>query len=281
MILNKPLPVESIDNLRGRIVRLLRKPVKTSSKTDQLSLDLSATNHDEEINHPNKNIFEFLNFITDAVPDGDVYLFGGVIRDLALSGRRGFNSDIDLVVEGNWSGFISYLDSLNAYKNKFGGYRLFVDGWPVDIWSAKETWAIKQGYIEYKGVSSLLDTTVLNWDAILMNWRTKMFLHKPNYFEELNERYIDIVLEENPNPLGMLVRVFRHIIYKDAKILSDRVVRYLHRSSQIYSYDVVSDSENVSYGDRVITKEFYMLFYDRVINKNESNIEFFQKNNLI
>ncbi len=130
-------------------------------------------------------IAEFLDFITAALPDGDVYLFGGVLRDLALLGNKGFDSDIDLVVEGNWHDCARYLESYGAAKNKFGGFRLSVDGWPIDIWNARETWAIKQGLVEYRSIFSLTETTVLNWDAILMNWRTRLFIHRPNYLERL------------------------------------------------------------------------------------------------
>ena len=170
----KPQAVESAENLRDRVDRLFRKSVKSIKRVNQLSLDLStAINDESKVDYPSQSVGNFLNLISDAMPNGNVYLFGGVLRDLALLGRKGFNSDIDLVVEGDWSHFVSYLQSLKAHKNKFGGYRLMVDGWPIDIWNAKETWAIKQGFVLYKGIASLTDTTVLNWDAILMNWRTR------------------------------------------------------------------------------------------------------------
>ena len=162
MLLAKPQPVESIKNLRERVSRLLRATVKSSMNVDQLALDLHPTNDEAITENPRESITGFLNFVTDAIPNGDVYLFGGVLRDLALLGRKGFNSDIDVVVEGNWEQFVSYLDSLKAHKNKFGGYRLTIGGWPVDIWNASETWAIKRGLVRYNGIASLTETTVLN-----------------------------------------------------------------------------------------------------------------------
>ena len=194
------------------------------------------------------------------MPDGDVYLFGGVLRDLALFGKKGFNSDIDLVVEGNWSHFVSYLDSLHAHKNKFGGYRLSIAGWPVDIWSAKETWAIKHGFIQYKGISSLTETTVLNWDAILMNWRTKNFIHREDYFKEINLRFLNINLEDNPNPLGMAVRVFRHLYLKDAEKISKAAVKYLSNCTKKYTFEEIKNSEITSYRDSVIDLKLYKFF---------------------
>lgn len=257
----KPKPVGSIENLRDRVERLLYDSVKSPKNQDQLSLDLTgASATAQKINYPGNNIAEFLNFITAAMPDGDVYLFGGIIRDIALLGRRGFNSDIDLVVEGNWTHFVTYLESLNAKKNKFGGYRLMVGEWPVDIWNAKETWAIKQGLVQYKGIASLTETTVLNWDAILMNWRTRSFIYRKNYFEDMRSRTLDIVLEDNPNPLGMFIRVLRHLCLKNAEKISPAAARYLAKNTKNYSYDEIKSFEINSYNNSMIELPIYRFF---------------------
>jgi hypothetical protein len=212
------------------------------------------------IKYPSKDIAEFLDFLSDAMPDGDVYLFGGVLRDLALLGARGFNSDIDLVVEGSWNNCVNYLESLGARKNKFGGYRLEVAGWPVDIWNARETWAIKQGLVSYRGIASLIETTVLNWDAILMNWRTKIFICRESYLDEIRARILDVELEENPNPLGMAVRVFRHFCQKDARKITPSAASYLANCAKTFSFSDIRNSEIGSYGNSVIESAVYDFF---------------------
>ncbi len=260
---NKPNPVKSIENLRSRVDRLFRQPAKRSNVRSQLTLDLSlALSYESLINNPNRNVAEFLDFITDAVPDGDVYLFGGVIRDLALLGRNGFNSDIDVVVEGNWSNCVTYLEYLGAHKNKFGGYRLKVGEWPVDIWNARETWAIKQGLVQYKGIVSLTETTVLNWDAILMNWRTRSFIYPNGYLESLQSRMLDIVLEVNPDPLGMAMRVFRHLCLKEANTVTLKAIEYLVNCTKTYTFDDIRDREFHSYGNSLISPVVYKFFED-------------------
>lgn len=258
---HKPHPVDSVDNLRDRVARLFaatsKRPIVQSQFTLGLpSVDVPGAN----IAYPSMHIAEFLDFITDAMPEGDIYLFGGVLRDLALLGRSGFNSDIDTVVEGDWANCVKYLDSLGARKNKFGGYRLVVAGWPVDIWNAKETWAIKSGFVQYKGIASLTETTVLNWDAILMNWRTRSFIYRPFYFEQLRARVLDIVLEENPNPLGMAVRVFRHLCLKDARQLTKKAALYLAECTKKYDFNTIKHHELESYGNTVVEPAIYRLF---------------------
>lgn len=261
MLHPKPQPVDSIDNLRKRVDRLLKAPARRKTKRAQRSLDLPfGVCPEVVVEHPSRSIADFLDFIVDAVPDGDLYLFGGVLRDLALLGRRGFNSDIDLVVEGNWQGCTTYLESLGARKNKFGGYRLQVAGWPVDIWSAKKTWAIEQGLVPYKGIASLTETTVLNWDAILMNWRTHSFILRKNYLESIRSRELDIVLEKNPNPLGMVVRVLRHFCSKDARKITPSAAQYLANSTKKYTFDEIKNSEIRSYGSSLIEPPIYRLF---------------------
>ncbi len=261
MRLVKANPVESLDNLRERVDRLLRRRQKPHEPTRQLDLGIiDGPRPESSIGHPSKSIAEFLDFITAALPDGDVYLFGGVLRDLALLGNKGFVSDIDLVVEGNWHDCARYLESYGAAKNKFGGFRLSVDGWPIDIWNAPETWAIKQGLVEYRSIFSLTETTVLNWDAILMNWRTRLFIHRPNYLERLRARVLDIVLENNPNPLGMAVRVFRHLSLKDARKVTVAAAEYLSQSANRYSFDLIHESELRSYGNSVVEQKTHRFF---------------------
>lgn len=268
MLQHKPKPVNSIESLRSRVDRFFRPPTKRSNARSQLPLDLPLTINVENLfNNPSKNIAEFMDFITDAMPDGDVYLFGGIIRDLALLGRKGFNSDIDVVVEGNWSNCVTYLEYLGARKNKFGGYRLKVDDWPVDIWNAKETWAIKQGLVQYRGVVSLTETTVLNWDAILMNWRTRAFIYPNNYFESLRSRMLGIVLEQNPDPLGMAMRVFRHLCLKEANTITLKAIEYLVNCTKTYHFDEIRDREFRSYGNSLISPAVYKFFEDFKVNE--------------
>lgn len=253
MNLPKLQPVKSVENLRDRVVRFFCEDQKEKEDTSQLSLDISRKREGEfDIDTQSESVKEFLDFISDAMPSGDIYLFGGILRDLALLGKRGFNSDIDLVVEGDWTHLAEHLERMGAHKNKFGGYRLDVAEWPIDIWNAKETWAIKQKIIPYQGVSSLIETTVLNWDAILMNWRTREFIYRKDYFEDINSGKLDIVLEKNPNPLGMAVRVFRHALLKEAKKIRLPAIKYMADNAKRYGFEQLRDAEMKSYSNTVI-----------------------------
>jgi predicted nucleotidyltransferase len=256
----KPHPVESFGNLRTRVERLLLARGKVRCAPSSLPLGSSHSSIERSIAHPTRSIAEFLDFLSDAMPQGDLYLFGGIIRDLALFGKRGFDSDVDIVVEGEWEHCVKYLEAQGAHRNKFGGYRLSVAGWPVDVWNAEETWAIRQGIVAYKGIGSLTETTVLNWDAILMNWKSRSFVHKSRYLQDIRDRTLDVVLEENPNPLGMAVRVFRHLCLKDARRITRAGATYLAHAAERYSFQEIRSEEIRSYGTSLIPHPVYRLF---------------------
>ena len=194
----------SEDHLRSRVVRLIRSVSRYGDIQGQM--DLFENPHiaadKRNTSTPTASMHEFLDYVCDALPSGDLYLFGGILRDVAMSGGKGFASDFDLVVEGDWAHLTEYLEKLGASRNRFGGFRLHVERWPVDIWAARETWAIREGLVPYRDIESLTRTTILNWDAILLNWRTRVVICPPNYFSDIQRCLMDVVLPENPNPLG-------------------------------------------------------------------------------
>ena len=249
----RPAVARTEKDLRERVVRMLGKPSEGRKILNQLSLFDSSTPKDHEyVNTPTASIPEFLGYICDVIPMGELYLFGGVLRDLALSGQKGFTSDIDLVVDGDWAHLVRYLMAVGFTRNRFGGFRRDVDGRPVDIWNSRETWAIREGLIHYRGIESLTKTTILNWDAILMNWRTRKIICHPDYFRQIKDGEMDVVLVENPNPLGAVVRAFRHLCLKDARVVTVQAARYLGEAAWTYPAETIIRSEIASYGRSII-----------------------------
>ena len=242
------------EHLRERVVRLVREGSHTRTNFNQPDLfhqtQKSPTRH--SVTTPMTSVWEFLGYVCDVLPTRNLYLFGGVLRDLALYGRANFRSDIDLVVDDDWLHLVSYLVSRGAIRNRFGGLRLKVDGQPIDIWNARETWAIRKGFVSYDGIESLTKTTILNWDAILLNWHSKHIICDQNYFRQLRNRVLDVILQENPNPLGATVKAFRHFCLDDARILTISAARYLSHGAHRYSLQEIVSAEMNSYGNSVV-----------------------------
>ena len=243
------------DHLRSRVVRLIGNTSRHRKVQEQADLfDNPYIICDKRnVSTPTASMHEFLDFVCDALPFGELYLFGGILRDMAMFGRKGFasGSDIDLVVEGDWNHLTGYLEKLGASRNRFGGFRLHVEGWPVDIWAACETWAIREKLVPYRGIESLTRTTILNWDAILLNWRTGVVICPPNYFFDIQRCLMDVVLTKNPNPLGAAVRAFRHLCSKEAE-LTENAARYLGDAAKLYSPEAIVRKEIASYPGRMI-----------------------------
>ncbi len=101
-----------------------------------------------------------------------------------------------------------------------------------------------------------------------MNWRTRNFICGSGYLDALKVRLLDVILEQNPNPLGMAVRVFRHLNIRDAKRVTPTAAEYLANCTSRYSYDEIRNSEIRSYGNSVIEAATYK-FFER-LKKNES-----------
>ena len=246
--------VKTEDELRTRVVRLVKDVSRPRSVQNQLDLyeNPYIVADQRHISTPTASMYEFLGYVCDALPAGELYLFGGVLRDLAMSGRKGFASDFDLVVEGDWTHLIKFLERLGASRNRFGGFRLYIERWPIDIWAARDTWAIREEFVRYRGIGSLTETTILNWDAILLNWRTGEMIYRRDYFSEIRQHLMDIVLPENPNPLGAAMRAFRHLCSKDAEKLTVPAARYLGNAAKRYSPEAIVRMETCSYRNRVI-----------------------------
>lgn len=134
---------------------------------------------------------------------GRVVIFGGAIRDLALYGNTEFPSDIDVVLEcADAHTLAAQMESLKAYRNRFGGFRFSTIKWKFDVWRLEDTWALKQGHVAGHSARALLQSTFFDWDAIAYDFTNREFHFLDGYFERLQEGVVDINLEPNPNPLG-------------------------------------------------------------------------------
>lgn len=192
------------------------------------------------------------------------YLFGGVLRDIALYGGSKFESDIDFVYTGSRASVVPVvIDRLPIEKNKFGGFRMKTAHWSVDIWSAENTWAFQHGFRKYECIESLLDTTITNWESILYDIKKNKLFYKKNYFDDLNRRYLDVVLDSNPNPLGMYVRIIRTCICKDVSILSNRAFQLINEAITDYSFEDISLYERTHFPDSYVDRSAYDYFKNR------------------
>lgn len=214
-----------------------------------------------------QNLCDFLDTLSD---DVDVYIYGGVIRDIALYGVDYFKSDIDIVFTGDESTLDSYWAIYEAERNNFGGHRLTVGHWQVDIWPAESTWAFREGYKHFVSIESMLDTTITNWDAILYHWKDQKIICKEDYFNDLSSYYLDVVLDKNPNMLGMCTRVMRYCAGKAAaKEVSPRVAHLLKQTLENYTKQTLLEYEERSFSDRYLESVYDRLAEDKMLRQDD------------
>ena len=91
---------------------------------------------------PRAPVNKFLNRL---VEKAHVFVFGGVVRDIALSGVASFRSDVDIVFDGDKNAIENIVKEYQYEKNKFGGYRVSVDSWVLDLWQASRVLGIFVG----------------------------------------------------------------------------------------------------------------------------------------
>lgn len=172
---------------------------------------------------------EVKSFINTLSEYGEVLVFGGLLRDIALYGGVNFNSDIDLVVDCSPDVLFDFFQRQDAHseQNQFGGYRVKVGGWSIDVWPMRETWAFASGNVEFVDRRSLLLTTITNWDSVAFSFMDNALISDPYYVDSLRLRELDVVLVENPNRLGAFLRVLKLIFDKQVEVLLPKALIYL------------------------------------------------------
>ena len=147
---------------------------------------------------------------------GRVGLIGGAVRDMAFTTLRGFVSDLDFVVEvSDQKAYWKLTEEYCAVVNKFGGYRISLNGIHIDFWDAKKTWASTNGIVHVSSLEDVLNTTFFNVDAIMYVLNENQVKLKDGTLQALEGRFLDINLSPNPNPLGAAVRALRRMCQFD------------------------------------------------------------------
>ncbi|WP_017444607.1 hypothetical protein [Gayadomonas joobiniege] len=228
--------------------------VKVATRADILKKRLYRL-LDAHHNPGRKQVMEIINPLANIAP---VYLFGGAIRDIALEGLYRFYSDLDFVVDCPPEQLADYIKrlptTLPVQQNKFGGYRIHCDKWWLDIWALENTWAFKQGCVKFDSPSSLLKTTILNWDAILYNVKNKQLIMPAHYLAELQSGLLDLQLAENPNPTGALIRILRCLSQKPVHYISPKLCHYLQSQLTITPFEYLKSYEQKHQGTAYLSQ---------------------------
>lgn len=171
----------------------------------------------------------------------DTFIFGGMIREFGLGNSRAFSSDIDIVSLSSRSEIYTAIKQYSPRMNKFGGYRFLVDKQLFDIWSFEDTWAFKAGLVEGSAPQDIFKTTFFNLDAAAFHLKPQKFSCSDNYIDALRSRLLDLNLEENPSPAGMVRRAIKMAIENEL-LITRRLGEYILNNADEKTLDFFANS---------------------------------------
>lgn len=134
--------------------------------------------------------------------NGDLFLFGGAVREYFDNEYNRMPRDFDLVFQKKDKNIDldKIMKNFTYTKNRFNGYKIHFDNLEFDVWNLEDTWAFKEKKMDTNNLDyseNLQNTVFLNIDSIVYNL-TKEKLYGDEYFKAMNNRELDIVLDETP-----------------------------------------------------------------------------------
>lgn len=180
-----------------------------------------------EKHYPAKILFDQLQGM------GNVYLIGGVLREIKDNGTIRFLRDIDIVLDtSDVDTYNKFISEHAAIKNRFGGYKVQCQDLIVDMWLLQQTWAYSEHVIQCDPQDYLVklqETVFLNMDSIVYDIRNAKW-YDDRYQEAMRTGILDVVLEDNPFLELNIIRSFvikRKYDMSFSKKLKDIICEYV------------------------------------------------------
>lgn len=183
-----------------------------------MTLDISNIVSNLSKLQENSNLKQLLTQLSGLGPS---LVFGGAVRDWIVGKTP---RDIDIVIDCNIKN-LSILDRYKGVKNKFGGYKLLVEGIEFDIWSLENTWALKNDTKFEKKLATIPFTAFLNLDAIAYRLDSQE-IYENGFQRAMTSKVLDIMYEPNPYPFLCVSKALCALSKYDLSA-SDNLKRYV------------------------------------------------------
>jgi len=176
-------------------------------------------------------------------------LFGGVIRDFVVLGRRRYPRDVDIVLQRGDIDVVTSRFAANEYHlNRFGGLHLNIQRWAFDVWLLERTWAFTVDANLRPTAGELPKTTFLNAEAVAVTIEQGRVseIYSNGFFECIASRRIDINYEPNPFPALNAVRAIL-TAHKLAFAISPRLATYYLNTLATHGTNSMIDAQEKHY----------------------------------
>lgn len=188
-----------------------------------------------------KNYFRIEQLLMLLEQKGNIILVGGSIRDILINNKK--PRDIDFIIDTDEDIGEILTKYENCKRNRFGGYKLTVDGIEFDIWKIVDHWAFKKKILETK-VSNLKHSTFLNFDSLFYDITLRKIIDIDIFNKCMNDEILDIILEDkyiDDNP-------FKDINVLRMLVIMDKWKLKLSDKSRSYIWDwVIYNKDSYSY----------------------------------
>jgi hypothetical protein len=215
----------------------------------------SAIDGIEKLKQNNPAVSRLLHTLNDY---GELILVGGAVRDFAYQKSP---RDLDIIINSTISNFDKAFENYSYQKNRFGGYKVFLNDIELDVWSIQNNWAFRERILK-PHVDNIPKGTFYNFDAISINLNTAE-VYADNFIESIIDNRLDITLEDdyislNPTPE---VNIMRALVIKKywGLSFSNKVVKYINDwvTKVDLPYELLIQAEIKHYGIRKLTIEDY------------------------
>lgn len=203
------------------------------------------------------------------------FVFGGFARDILLGPPGSRPRDIDLVVGTSAEELRSQCTDLIVGQNRFGGLKLRVADWPIDIWAAEDTWALRMFPGKFRGLSDLPKTTFFNIESVLIsvspdNTGPRAVLEH-GFVNSILNRVLEVNFAENPFPALCVVRSF-YISLKLNFALGPQLCHYLTEARRKLSLREVLQAQIHHYGRIRLSEQEIEKCWSYVTHRTEAGL---------
>ncbi len=181
---------------------------------------------------------------------GEAFLFGGLVRD-AMFGSSAAFGDVDIFVSGPLD--LQFAERLSrvARRTNFGGIRLVVGRFDVDIWELPKSYAFRVERGRTISIRSLLSTVCYSTDAVAVSLVNARVIASTQFKRTVSDRVFSFISK----PLGLeilqAVRMARIVVKND--VMPDReVAGYFLRALSEFGCEKILSAEAKWKGRRVL-----------------------------
>lgn len=218
---------ESLARVDGQSLERLRSVVRLLKKDDSVSALLDSCNS-----------------------VGEAYLFGGLVRD-ALLGSTGVFGDVDIFVSGPLDSEFAQQIARVHRRTNFGGMRLVVGRYDVDIWELAKSQAFRFERGPEKNVKGLLSTVCFSTDAVAVSLVTGNVLAHESFNRTVKTRVFEFVSSPLSLEILQVVRIARICVKNGVKPNID-VCKYFVAGVESFSIQGLVAAEQKWKGRRLL-----------------------------